>query len=108
MPPLIDPTSRPSCFLYYVKQLRIRSHLAAYKCLSEHMVCIGFKLAPGIPWSKKPVYLTHPPGAKKYDAMLRVGEGHGRVTEAAGFHSDRILTWLITTVVVGITFPRIP
>lgn len=36
---------------------------------------------PGIPWSEKPVYLTHAPGAKKYDAMLRVGEGHGRVTE---------------------------
>lgn len=44
-----------------------------------------------------------PPGRMKYDAMLRFEEGHSRVTEAAGSHSTCILTWLITTVVDGIT-----
>lgn len=44
----------------------------------------------------------------KSDAMLRFGEGHSRVTEAAGFHSAHILTWLITTVVDGIALLHIP
>lgn len=106
-PPLTTPTSRPPCFLYDVKQLRIRYHLAHYKCLPKHMARIGFKLTLGVPWSENQVYLARPPGAKKYDAVLRVEEGHSRVTKAAGFHSHRILTWLITTAFVRITFLRI-
>lgn len=48
------------------------------------------------------------PGQMKSDAMLRFGEGHSRVTEAAGFHSAHILTWLITAVVDGIALLHIP
>lgn len=49
-----------------------------------------------------------PLGRMKYDAMLRFGEGHSRVTKAAGSHSACILTWLITVVVGGITLLHIP
>lgn len=48
-----------------------------------------------------------PPGRMKCDAMLRFGEGHGGVAEAAGSHSACILTWLITAVVDGITLLHI-
>lgn len=105
-PPLTKPTPRPPCFLYYVKQLRIRYHPEHYKCLPKHMAGIGFKLTLGVLWSENRVYLARLPMVKEYDGTLRVGEGHGRVTEAAGFHSRRILTWLITTVFVRITFLR--
>jgi len=44
----------------------------------------------------------------KYDSMLRFGEGHSRVTEAAGSHFDRNVTWLITDVVDGITLLHKP
>lgn len=71
------------------------------------MAGIGFKLTLGVLWSENRVYLARPPGVKKYDAVLRVGEGHSRVAGAAGFHSHRILTWLITTVFVRIAFLRI-
>lgn len=49
-----------------------------------------------------------PSGWMKYDSMLRFGEGHSRVTEAAGSHFDRNVTWLITDVVDGITLLHKP